>query len=183
MPELIAGLIAVVVFCCVYISWTAQRMDRMHVRLETARASLDAQLVRRAATARAIAVQAERQNRLPMPTGFLLQAAAQAALEADPAHRAQAENDLTLSLRSALAVLPLRDDDPDVRFLLHDLDVAARKVHFARTFYNDAVKETVIMRERRLVRLFRLAGRASLPEPFEIDDRVVVPGEVGAQAR
>lgn len=156
----------------------------MHVRLESARASLDAQLVRRAATARAIALQSERHNRLPMPTGVLLQAAAQAALEAEPAGRAQAESELTRSLRGALHVLPApRDDDLDIRFLLQDLDVAARKVHFARAFYNDAVKETVLMRERRLVRLFRLAGHAPLPEPFEIDDHVVVPAEVGAQAR
>ena len=181
MPELIAVLVAVVVLFSVYVAWTAQRMDRMHVRLEAARASLDAQLVRRAAAARALAGHTER--RLPMPAGFMLQSAAHAALDAEPTTQEQAETELTRALQSALDVLPpLGDDDPDGRFLLQDLSTAARKVHFARTFYNDAVVETVLMRERTLVRLFRLAGRAQRPQPFEIDDQVVVPGEVGAHS-
>ena len=42
----------------------------------------------------------------------------------------------------------------------------------ARRFYNDAVRDTVSLRRRRLPRLFRLGGRRPLPAFFEIDDTV-----------
>ena len=45
----------------------------------------------------------------------------------------------------------------------------------ARRFYNDAVRDTVSLRRRRLPRLFRLGGAEPLPAFFEIDDTVPVP--------
>ena len=50
------------------------------------------------------------------------------------------------------------------------IGVLVHKVAFARTFYNDAVRETLLMRRRRFARLFRLAGSAPLPASFDIDD-------------
>src|SRR4051812_50086799 len=58
MPELllnIALLIAVLILLGVYVSWRATRLDRLHVRLETARAGLDVALVRRGAGAPGLA--------------------------------------------------------------------------------------------------------------------------------
>ena len=58
-----------------------------------------------------------------------------------------------VSLRS-IAWTP--QDDAEVRVLL------------ARRFHNDAVRDTLALRERRWVRLLRLGGRAPLPSYFEI---------------
>ncbi len=52
---------------------------------------------------------------------------------------------------------------------------AARRVALARRFYNDAVRDTVLLRRRRLPRLLRLGGAQPLPAFFEIDDTVPVP--------
>ena len=47
----------------------------------------------------------------------------------------------------------------------------------ARRFYNDAVRDTRHLGERRVVRLLRLGGHAVLPEYFEITERVTPGGE------
>ena len=44
-------ILAAVAMTGVYVSWRAGRLDRLHTRLETARASLDAALVRRSSVA------------------------------------------------------------------------------------------------------------------------------------
>jgi len=54
---------------------------------------------------------------------------------------------------------------------LAEVESAAKGVHIARTFYNDAVSDTRRARRSRLIRVFRLAGTAALPDYFEIDDR------------
>ena len=47
----------------------------------------------------------------------------------------------------------------------------------ARRVHNDAVRDTLALRSRRLVRWFRLAGTAPAPEYFEITDEQ--PGAEG----
>lgn len=165
----IALLIAVLVLIGVYVSWRATRLDRLHVRLETARAGLDAALVRRAAVALELA--ASRQ--LDPATSLLLAAAAHEARIADTDNRELAESDLSRALRAVV-------DQPDFRrtlaaredgmALLEDLDAAIRKVSYARSFYNNAVTGTRAARRKLLPRLLPLSGRAPLPEFFEIDD-------------
>lgn len=176
MPETllnVALLVAVVVFLGVYVSWRATRIDRLHVRLETARAGLDAALVRRAAVALELAA-----SRLLDPaTSLLLATAAHEARIADPDNREFAESDLSRALRAVV-------DQPDFRTtlagrpggtaLLEELDAAARKVTYARSFYNNAVTATRAARRKLLPRLLHLSGRAPVPEYFEIDD--VPPG-------
>jgi hypothetical protein len=172
MPETllnIALLLAVVVLLGVYVSWRATRLDRLHVRLETARAGLDAALVRRAAVALELA--ASRQ--LDPATSLLLAAAAHEARIADPDNREFAESDLSRALRAVVdqpdfrRTLTARDDGAA---LLDDLDAAVRKVAYARSFYNNAVTATRTARRKLLPRVLPLHGRAPLPEFFEIDD-------------
>jgi 8-oxo-dGTP pyrophosphatase MutT (NUDIX family) len=55
--------------------------------------------------------------------------------------------------------------------LIAELADAETRVLLARRFHNDAVRDTLALRERRLVRLFRLAGTATLPTYFEIAER------------
>lgn len=46
------------------------------------------------------------------------------------------------------------------------------RVQIARRFYNDAVRDTRILRTHRMPRMFRMAGRRPLPQFFDIDDRL-----------
>jgi hypothetical protein len=165
----IALLIAVLFLLGVYVSWRATRLDRLHVRLETARAGLDAALVRRAAVALELA--ASRQ--LDPATSLLLAAAAHEARIADNENREFAESDLSRALRAVIdqpdfrRTVAAREDGAD---LLDDLDAAVRKVGYARSFYNNAVTATRTARRKLLPRVLPLSGRAPLPEFFEIDD-------------
>lgn len=154
---------AVVLLLGLYVSWTANRLDRLHARVDAAWAALDASLLRRAAAARAVA--------LVLPPGepaTALEAAARASLEVDAADREARENDLSRALRGALPLLP----DGEHRA---ELTTAASRVGLARSFHSAAVRDTRAVRLRRLPRALRLHGHRALPEYFEIDD-TAVPG-------
>jgi hypothetical protein len=173
-----AVVVAVLAAVAVHLSWTAGRIDRLHARVEAARNALDAQLVRRAAAARALATYAVA-HRLLDEEGDALLAGAAVALQAPLASREAAENDLSRALRRALAALPegAAGGDPELRRALDELDVAVTRVGLARTFHNEAVRDTRSLRGRRIPRLFRLAGHAAVPQYFEIDDTAVAgPG-------
>jgi hypothetical protein len=53
---------------------------------------------------------------------------------------------------------------------LVELGEAVRRVPMARRFHNDSVRAARAVRRHRIVRLFRLAGRAPFPLAFEMDD-------------
>ena len=75
-------LIAVaVLFLGVYVSWRAGRLDRMHTRLEAARAALDVTLVRRSS----VALELASSGFLDPATSLLLAGAAHDARGGDPA--------------------------------------------------------------------------------------------------
>lgn len=153
---LLAGL-ALLLLLSAYVSWTAGRLDRLHARVDAAWAALDAQLVRRAAAARAL---------VPYATGAAaerLDQAAHRALDAGEHSRETVENDLSRTLR---AIVPtLAPQAP-----LEELRAAASKAALARSFHNAAVQDTRTIRWRRLPRLLRLAGNRAMPTYFEIDD-------------
>ncbi|GAA2147355.1 LemA family protein [Actinomadura napierensis] len=163
--------IAVVFLIGVYVSWRATRLDRLHVRVETARAALDAALVRRAAAALELAA-----SRLLDPAASLVLAtAAHEARTADADNREFAESDLSRALRAVA-------DQPDFAGtvagegggegtdVLEELSSSSAKVAYARRFYNDAVAQARAARRKPLIRVLPLAGRAALPDFFEIDD-------------
>src|SRR3954468_19993495 len=132
---LVAGILFVV---GLYISWRASRLDRLHARVDTAKAALDAALVRRAA----IALELAASRLLDPATSLVLATAAHEARTADAESREFAESDLSRALRAVVeqpdfrATLDLKDNGST---LLEELDSAAQKVAFARRFYNDAV--------------------------------------------
>lgn len=154
-------IVAVVVVLAAWVAWTATRVDRLHSRTDAAQASLDAQLVRRAAAVQALVDRAG--DLLDAEVAARMRAAARAALDADDATREAAENDLGRVLQQ----LPAGVSDPD---LMRDLRDAASRVVLARRFYNDAVRDTRSLRGRRMPRLLRLGGRRPVPAFFEIDD-------------
>jgi hypothetical protein len=163
--EVIIAAVAVTVVLFAWVSWTVTRLDRLHGRTALARSALDAALVRRAAALQALASHPDTALD-PQREARLLELAA-ASLDADDSTREAAENDLSRALRDIPA-----GTDPA---LLADLTDAARRVALARRFYNDAVRDTVLLRRRRMPRLLRLAGAEPLPAFFEIDDTVPKP--------
>ncbi|MGU3502158.1 NUDIX hydrolase [Mycobacterium sp. C31M] len=145
-------------------SWaylTANRLDRLHVRYDLSWQALDGALARRAVVARAVAVDAYGRA----PEAKRLAGLADAAERADRPAREAAENALS-------AALSLVDPVALPTALVAELADAEARVLLARRFHNDAVRDTLALRERPLVRLLHLGGTAALPTYFEIAERV-----------
>jgi hypothetical protein len=166
-------IVAVLLVVGWYLSYSAARLDRLHHRVESTRAGLDAQLARRAAAAVDVA------HVLDPATGLLLTDAATGALAAGEdglvtqPQLEEVENDLTRALHAAFAnppdVLALRGD-PFVGETLDLLAQACLRVQLARRFHNDAVAQAQRVRRKWVVRRARLAGHAQLPLMIEFDD-------------
>jgi hypothetical protein len=171
LTEWLWGVLALAVLGALglWLSWTANRLDRMHHRLDVARASLDTQLLRRSGAALELATS----GALDPARSLLLVDAAHHARAVDPEETESAESDLSQALR---AVFPDADEvhalraDPDVGPLLAELAGDCRKVELARRFHNDVVTSTRTLRSRRRVRWLRLAGRATEPVTVDLDD-------------
>lgn len=139
-----------------------RRLDRLHVRTDAARAGLAAALDRRVAAALAAHRAADPSNPV--------RRAAEAAREAGPewSDREAAENRLGRALAGVdRAALPAG--------LRAELAEAEMGLVLARHVHNDAVRDTLGLRSRRLVRWLRLAGTAPLPRYFEIADPGIGP--------
>lgn len=167
-----------------YLSFSASRLDRLHHRVEGASAVLDAQLVRRAEAAVALAGS----GLLDPASALLVAGTATDALAweesrpAEPADRLAldglvdretVESDLSRALQVALGdpelVGALRAR-PDSAELVDRLASAGHRVQLARRFLNQAVTDAARVRRKRVVRWGHLAGRAAMPQTFDMDD-------------
>jgi hypothetical protein len=158
------GVAAVLAVVAMYFVYTARRLDRLHARIDAAAAALDAQLRLRCDAVLTLA------RELRGADAKRLAALAVAAAEVSGlAHdREIAENALSAALTK------LSVDRPDV-FL--SPSAAAVEVHddalraaIARRFYNDTVRDALVVRDRRTVRWLGLAGHAVHPSYFEMYD-------------
>jgi hypothetical protein len=152
-----------------YISWRASRLDRLHNRLEAARTALDLAIVRRSSAAYELASS----GLLDPATSLLLADAVRRARDAGQAERDLAESDLTQALRAVFGQPGFRKELEDMdggAELIAEVEAAAQQVFIARKFYNDLAARTSDARRRPLARIFRLAGSASPPRFFEMDD-------------
>jgi len=157
---LVGLLVAVVVGVAVWAYQTAIRLDRLHVRYDLSWQALDSALGRRAVVARAVAADAYG----GCPEGKRLASLADAAERAPRSAREAAENELSAALGEVDALaLPVG--------LVAELADAEARVLLARRFHNDAVRDTLALRERPAVRWLRLVGTAPLPSYFEIAER------------
>jgi hypothetical protein len=164
-------IVAAALLAGVYVSWRAGRLDRLHGRVDMARAALDATLLRRSS----VAFELASSGLLDPATSLLLSGAVHGTRGGDRP-RDLAESDLTRALRAAFSQPDFRSslsgkDGADE--LLAEMEAAAHQVFLARKFYNDAVSATRNARRRPLARLLRLSGKAELPEFFELDDSLV----------
>jgi hypothetical protein len=158
-----------VVLLGVYLSWTAGRLDRLHARIDAARAALDAQLLRRASVAQELATSGV----LDPAASIVLYQTAHAARQAQDEQREVAESELSQTLRVVFtesdAVLAVTQA-PGGPETVGELTAAVRRTPMARRFHNDAVRAARAVRRHRMVRWFRLAGHAPFPLAFEMDD-------------
>ncbi len=164
MIWLIVAAVLLLAVLIVFGAWgyqRANRLDRLNVRYDLSWQALDGALARRAVVARAVAIDAYGGG---SPEGRRLAALADAAERAPRQLREASENELS-------AALAMVDPTSLPTGLVAELADAEARVMLARRFHNDAVRDTLVLAERRMVRLFRLGGRAPLPSYFEIVER------------
>ncbi|WP_412751758.1 hypothetical protein [Krasilnikovia sp. M28-CT-15] len=149
----VMGIVVAAALLSGYLTWTAHRVERVHVRAHSAQRALDAHLLRRAAAAAVVAEAAENTE---------LYLAARLALDAAPGDREAAENDLTRQLEA----IDLTGSDPAT----HALIVHSRRVVLARQVHTDQVRDALTARRRALVRVLRMARRYPRPQYFDIVD-------------
>ncbi len=145
-------VVAVALLLAAWILAVANRLDRLHVRTDAAWAALDAALARRAVVVRALLDPA-------------LSAAASQAESASRADRESAENELS-------GLLGALDRSSLAPALAAELSDAEERVMLARRVHNDAVRDTLLLRRRRIVRWLGLAGTAPQPSYFEIAEPI-----------
>lgn len=154
MITIVYLLIAVVVTAVVLWAYsTAQRLNRLHIRTDSARQALGAALDRRAAL-----------------VGALIPEATDAARRAESIPLIYSRFDDRARAERRISEVILAQPTPIPEALV---DAAAR-VELAHRFYNDAVTDTRNLRTRVMVRTLRLGGLAPLPEYFELVDTDIV---------
>jgi len=195
-------IVAAALFIGVYVSWRAGRIDRLHTRVEMARAALDATLLRRSSVSLELATS----GLLDPATSLLLAAAVDGTrpggsggyggVDNPPVTggsrgvappdgvvppettrpRDLAESDLTRALRAAFSQPDFRSSmsgKEGADELLAEVEEATHQVFLARKFHNDVVALTRDARSRPLARLLRLSGNAPAPVFFEMDDSLI----------
>ncbi len=182
MTLLVTGLlVALVLGLALWLSWTANRLDRLHHRIDVARARLDAELLRRSG----VSVELAATDLLDPASRVVLLDAAHRARASEPEDLEQAESDLSAVLRAVLAPSgrPVTErEDPEAARLLDELAGSCARVELARRFHNDAVVTARALRSRRRVRWLRLAGRAADLRTVDLDD-VPPAGRAGTSRR
>lgn len=181
-----SAVVVVLVVFAGYLGWLAGRVARLHRRAEAAVAGLDAALLRRAAGAAVLADElaatAPGATTVAPAAGATASAAgvtgpvasaadlytrARAALDASPAEREAAENDLTVALRQVADGLGQRLASAQA---WPNVVAASRRLGLARQVHTDVVRDALTVRRRVTVRLFRLTRRHSEPAYFDVDD-------------
>ena len=189
----IALVVAAVLALAVWAVWIqASRLDRLHRKVAASRSALDVQLVRRASAAGELAASGLLDPASAMIVGDAAWSAATIGGGCDDAglgmeevvprpggaspgspEREQVESELSRTLRTVL------DDDealaalgahPVGAELVEALSATWFRVHLARRFHNEAVRQTLRVRHKWTVRALHLAGHAPLPRTVEIDD-------------
>ncbi|MDX2563394.1 hypothetical protein ACIO8G_23990 [Streptomyces sp. NPDC087219] len=173
MTETLIWTVVALILIGVYLSWTAGRLDRLHSRIDAARAALDAQLLRRASVTQELATSGV----LDPAASIVLYEAAHAARQAEEDQREVAESELSQALRVVFGEpeqVELVREAPGGEEAAEELAASVRRVPMARRFHNDAVRAARALRRHRTVRWFRLAGHAPFPLAFEMDDEAPV---------
>lgn len=142
-------VVVLAVAATLWVVFTAQRLNRLHIRTDSARQALEAALNRRVAVASAIYPELRPIAQQAEDIGLGYHSFEQ---------RADKERQLAAALRGIKGDRPEAIVDAEVRLQL------------AQRFYNDAVSDTRVLRVRPIVRVLRLGGTAGLPIYFELSE-------------
>jgi len=161
-------IVIALVIVAIYLSQMAGRLDRLHIRVDNSRRALQDQLLRRASEAAELAA-------LPGATAPELAVAFDTyahVVRRDEQINPEIEEAITEGLKKAL---------PDAQTIatiagvlggsdiLDELQGTCRKVEYAKTFHDDAVRQCQTMRRKPIVKILRLWGTAAWPERLECD--------------
>jgi hypothetical protein len=162
----IVGLAAILAVMALYCYYTAKRLDRLHERIDMAAAALDGQLRNRVSTSREFLDSGVVEGSLEHELRAALAAADQ---RTNLGHdREVAENAVSRLLGEIADRHPSLFADPsELAVEVHD---EALRASIARRFYNDTVRDALVVRDKRVVRWLGLAGHAPHPAYFEMDD-------------
>jgi hypothetical protein len=175
-------ILLVVGFVVWRLSALAGRIDRLHHRIDLAQGSLDAQLLRRARAAEAVSAS----GLIDPASALVLAQAASNSRNVDPQDKVErgiVESEMSRDLREVFAdpeAVAQLCSLPEGLELVGDLAAACNGVAMSRRFLNDGVAAARLLRSGRLVRLFRLAGHAPMPQTVEMDDEL--PATLAAHA-
>ena len=150
-----------------YLTFSATRLDRLHQRVETSWANLDAILQRRASLALELTHFPETD-----PAGnLLLTSAAHHARAADISVRSEAESSLTAALLLLRQESWLVEKYPDV---FEELDQITERLKVGISLHVEGVSAARARRSKLIYRIFRLAGKAPLPVRYAFEDDSLV---------
>ena len=159
------ALLAFLLLFIWYLTFTASRLDRLHHRVETSWAALDALLQQRAA----LALEVSHLPGVDPAIAMVLTQSAFLAGEAEIAERSEAEEGLAATVALLYETEDFHKKNPA---LSERITGVSKRIEVAMRLHREAVHTTGVQRSRPLVRLFRLAGRAPLPVvyPFEMSE-------------
>lgn len=190
VTEWVLVAVAVAAVALVVLWRLATRVDRLHRTVLRSRATLETQLLRRAAAAAELAASGVLDPAEALVVSDIALRAMDAArdelvvhdgLEGTPVapgadadasavDRGLLESELSRTLRTVLGRPEDRrelTEDPRATAVL---DQAWYRLQLARRFHNARVVQVRHLRANPVVRIFHLAGRAPLPDPFDMDD-------------
>lgn len=164
-------LVVLSVYFLWHLSHQAGRLDRLHHRIEVAHAALDGHLARRAGVIAELGIAMNNQALVQI---------AHKALTISPTDfeaRSIVENHLMLELSRAFShgeQTAKLMQDPQIASLVEDLQTDNLRVQLSRRFHAEAVRAALNLRDQRLVRWFRLSGRAPRPTTLDFADSLPI---------
>ena len=165
LPIFVAPLIILLIIW--YLTFSATRLDRLHQRVETSWANLDAILQRRAS----LALELTHFPETDPAANLLLTSAAHHARAADISVRSEAESSLTAALLLLRQERWLVEKHPD---LFEELDQITERLKVGISLHVEGVSAARARRSKLIYRIFRLAGKAPLPVKYAFEDDSLV---------
>ena len=153
-----------------FLSHQAGRLDRLHHRIEVTESALDSHLAKRSA----LCMELCSTDGLDLVTSALLVQAAHEALSSgdiDLAARHETESVLSEVLAEIFdgpELIEQLSENVILAELLAQLEQVCGRIVLSQKFHNDAVRDCLMLRQQMLVKVLRLAGRAPLPHPFDV---------------
>ena len=160
----VVRVVLIVALIVWYLSSTAGRIDRLNIRLDAARASLDLQLAHRAEV---IAEVISEGYLDPVSRHVLYSALADRRSANGTQSILLAEGEISEVLRT---VADAHDGTVAPEELQEELRGACSRVRLAMAFHNDAVDAAMNVRTKLVPKYLGLAGRTAWPERIDLDD-------------